>query len=120
MNQKEIKVITPFSMVLIGIMAAGAVVALYRLFFGLGASTNLNDAWPWGLWIAFDVVGGVALAAGGVIIAGAVYILNLKKYKPIVRAAIINTFLGYLMAAPSITLDIGHPFRIWHPLVMWL
>lgn len=119
MNPKDIKVITPFSTVLIAIMAAGAVVVLYRLFFGLGASTNLNDTWPWGLWIAFDVVGGVALAAGGFIIAGAVYILNWKKYKPIVRAAIMNTFLGYLMAASSITLDIGHPFRIWHPMVMW-
>ena len=119
MNQNNIKVITPFSMGLIAIMAAGAVSVLYRLLFGLGASTNLNDTWPWGLWIAFDVVGGVALAAGGFIIAGAVYILNWKKYKPIVRAAIMNTFLGYLMAATSITLDIGHPFRIWHPIVMW-
>jgi Ni/Fe-hydrogenase subunit HybB-like protein len=119
MNQKDIKVMTPFSKVLIGIMAAGAVVVVYRLLFGLGASTNLNDIWPWGLWIAFDVLGGVAMAAGGFIIAGAVYLLNWKKYKPIVRPAILNAFFGYLLAATSITLDIGHPFRIWHPMVMW-
>jgi Ni/Fe-hydrogenase subunit HybB-like protein len=119
MNQKDIKMMTPTTMVLIVLMAAGALVVLYRLIFGLGAATNLNDIWPWGFWIAFDVLGGVAMAAGGFIIAGAVYILNWKKYKPIVRPAILNAFFGYVLAAMSISLDIGHPFRIWHPMVMW-
>jgi Ni/Fe-hydrogenase subunit HybB-like protein len=119
MNQKEIKMMTPFTKVLIAVMAVGFLVVVYRLFFGLGAATNLNDQWPWGFWIAFDVLGGVAMAAGGFIIAGAVYILNWKKYQPIVRPAILNAFFGYLLAAISITLDIGHPFRIWHPIVMW-
>ena len=63
---------------------------LWRLASGLGALTNLNDGYPWGLWITFDVVGGVAMAAGGFTIAGLVYILNKGKYKPIVRAAILN------------------------------
>jgi Ni/Fe-hydrogenase subunit HybB-like protein len=119
MNQKEIKMMTPTTMVLIALMAAGSLVAIYRLIFGLGAATNLNNIWPWGLWIAFDVLGGVAMAAGGFIIAGAVYILNWKKYKPIVRPAILNAFFGYVLAALAISLDIGHPFRIWHPVVMW-
>jgi Ni/Fe-hydrogenase subunit HybB-like protein len=119
MNQKEIKMMTPTTRVLIVLMAAGLLVALYRLIFGLGAATHLNDIWPWGFWIAFDVLGGVAMAAGGFIIAGAVYILNWKKYKPIVRPAILNAFFGYVLAALAITLDIGQPFRIWHPIVMW-
>jgi Ni/Fe-hydrogenase subunit HybB-like protein len=119
MNQKEINMMTPFTKILIAVMAVGFLVVVYRLFFGLGAATNLNDQWPWGFWIAFDVLGGVAMAAGGFIIAGAVYILNWKKYQPIVRPAILNAFFGYLLAAISITLDIGHPFRIWHPIVMW-
>ncbi len=119
MNQRDIKMFTPTTLVLLVIIAVGAVVALYRLFFGLGASTDLNNVWPWGLWISFDVLGGVALAAGGFVIGGAVYILNWKKYKPIVRPAILNAFFGYALAAASITLDIGVPWRIWHPLVMW-
>jgi Ni/Fe-hydrogenase subunit HybB-like protein len=77
--------------------------------------TNLNDRFPWGLWIGIDVLGGVAMAAGGFLIAGAVYILNMKKYKPIVRASILNAFFGYLLAATAISLDIGVPWRIWHP-----
>jgi Ni/Fe-hydrogenase subunit HybB-like protein len=119
MNQRDIKMITPTTVALLLIMAVGAVAAFYRLFFGLGASTHLNDVWPWGLWISFDVLGGVALAAGGFVIAGAVYIFNWKKYKPIVRPAVLNAFFGYLLAGTSITLDIGLPWRIWHPLVMW-
>jgi len=119
MKQKDIKLFTPTTVVLLLIMAAGGLAALYRVFFGLGASTQLNDTWPWGLWISFDVLGGVALAAGGFVIGGTVYILNWKKYEPIVRPAILNAFFGYALAATSITLDIGVPWRIWHPLVMW-
>jgi len=119
MNHKDIKMMTPMTMGLLLVMAAGGVVAIYRLLFGLGATTNLNDIWPWGFWIGFDVLGGVAMAAGGFIIAGAVYILNWEKYKPIVRAAVLNAFFGYVLAASSIFLDIGQSFRIWHPMVMW-
>ena len=119
MKQEEIKLFTPMTIVLLLILAAGGLAMIYRVFFGLGASTHLNDTWPWGLWITFDVLGGVALAAGGFVIGGAVYILNWKKYEPIVRPAILNAFFGYALAATSITLDIGVPWRIWHPLVMW-
>lgn len=119
MKQEDIKLFTPTTVVLLIIMALGGLAALYRVFFGLGASTNLNDTWPWGLWITFDVLGGVALAAGGFVIGGTVYILNWKKYEPIVRPAILNAFFGYALAATSITLDIGVPWRIWHPIVMW-
>ena len=114
-----IKMNTPFTLVLVALLGVAAVIAVYRLLFGIGAASNLNDAWPWGLWISFDVLGGVAMAAGAFLIAAAVYILNLKKYKCIARASILNAFFGYLLAAISITLDIGRSFVIWHPLVMW-
>ena len=114
-----IKMDTPFTRFLIFLMTGAAFVAVYRVLFGLKASTNMNDYWPWGLWISFDVLGGVAMAAGAFLIAGAVYILNLEKYHCIARASILNAFFGYLLAAISITLDIGRTAVIWHPLVMW-
>jgi Ni/Fe-hydrogenase subunit HybB-like protein len=86
---------------------------------GLGASTNMNDVYPWGVWLGFDVLGGVAMAAGGFIIACVVYLFNWEKYKPITRPAILTAFLGYLMAILALFLDIGHPFRLWHPSIMW-
>ena len=119
MSHKEIKFLTPTTLVLLLLLGIGGVAGIYRLIYGLGASTNLTDLWPWGLWINLDVLGGVAMAAGGFIIAGTVYILNWKKYKPIVRPAILNAFFGYIVAAASIFFDIGQPFRVWHPMVMW-
>lgn len=114
-----IRMVTPFTLFLVALMAAAAAAALYRLVFGIGPASNLSDLWPWGLWISFDVLGGVGMAAGGFLIAAAVYILNWKKYKCIVRASILNAFFGYLLAAISICLDIGRSFTIWHPMVMW-
>ena len=110
---------TPFTFLLILVIGIGVILAIYRLKSGLGATTNLNDDFPWGLWIGFDMLGGVAMAAGGFIIAGAVYLLNMKKYKPIVRPAVLTAFLGYLLAIIALMLDLGHPFRIWHPGFMW-
>jgi Ni/Fe-hydrogenase subunit HybB-like protein len=118
-SEHEIKMWTPATLVMCILMLIGGLILLVRLFKGLGAVTNLNDRFPWGLWIGIDVLGGVAMAAGGFLIAGAVYILNMKKYRPIVRASILNAFFGYLLAATAITLDIGVPWRIWHPIFMW-
>ena len=99
--------------------AAGAIAILMRLFMGLGATTNLNDSTAWGLWIGFDVMCGVALAAGGFVIAGAVYMLRREKYRPVLRSAILTAFLGYMLVVFGLILDIGQPWRIWHPLIMW-
>jgi Ni/Fe-hydrogenase subunit HybB-like protein len=118
-SDHEIKMWTPNTVGLVLFMIIGLTVALYRLANGLGAATNLNDTYPWGLWLGFDVLGGVAMAAGGFIIAAAVYLFNWEKYKPIARPAVLTAFLGYLMAVAALFLDIGHPFRLWHPSVMW-
>jgi Ni/Fe-hydrogenase subunit HybB-like protein len=115
----EIKMMTPFTVGLLVVMALGLIVAIYRLSAGLGATTNLNDDFPWGLWIGFDLLGGVAMAAGGFIIAGTVYLLNWKKYLPIVRPAVLTAFLGYLLAVVALFFDLGQPLRIWHPAFMW-
>jgi Ni/Fe-hydrogenase subunit HybB-like protein len=112
------KFLTAGTKVLVALAVAGGLAILFRLAFGLGASTNLSDAHPWGLWIAADVMAGVALAAGGYTMSAAYYVFGMKKYKPIVRPAILTAFLGYLIAAIGITLDIGKPWAIWHPLVM--
>ena len=118
-SDHEIKMWTPNTVGLVLFMIIGLTVALYRLANGLGAATNLNDTYPWGLWLGFDVLGGVAMAAGGFIIAAAIYLFNWKKYKPIGRPAILTAFLGYMMAVVALFLDIGHPFRLWHPSIMW-
>lgn len=106
-------------LIALAVLGAGAYAALFRFNNGLGASTNLSDDVPWGLWVAFDVLAGVALAAGGFTITAAVYIFNMKKYKPIARPAILTAFIGYLVVVIGLVIDIGQPQRFWHPLVMW-
>jgi len=101
------------------ILLAGLYATIIRFTQGLGASTNLNDAFPWGLWIGFDVLCGVMLAAGGFTITAAVHILNLERFKPIIRPTVLTAFLGYLLVIVALLFDLGRSWRIWHPLVMW-
>jgi Ni/Fe-hydrogenase subunit HybB-like protein len=101
------------------VVAAGLVATYIRYTRGLGGSTNLSNTFPWGLWIGFDVLCGVGLAAGGFTLAAIVYIFNIERYKPILRATILTAFLGYGLVIVALLLDLGRPYRIWHPLVMW-
>ena len=118
-SDHEIKMWTPKTLVMVlFVMIAGAI-ALYRMIYGLGAATNMNDGYPWGIWLGFDLYGGVAMAGGGFSIAAAIYIFNWKKYKPIGRPAILTAFLGYMLAVIALFFDIGHPFSLWHPAIMW-
>ncbi|MEW5981336.1 MAG: NrfD/PsrC family molybdoenzyme membrane anchor subunit [Acidobacteriota bacterium] len=99
------------------IMGVLAVVSVARFSRGLGAVTSLSDATPWGLWIAFDVMAGVALAAGGFTLAAAVYIFGLTRYRVFVRPAVLTAFLGYIAVAVGLVYDLGLPWHIWHPIV---
>jgi Ni/Fe-hydrogenase subunit HybB-like protein len=101
------------------LMLAGLYATFVRFTQGLGATTNLSDRFPWGLWIGFDVLCGVGLAAGGFTLAATVHIFNIKRYEPIVRPAILTAFLGYVLVIVALMFDLGRPYRIWHPLVMW-
>ena len=100
----------------VGVLAAIAAVRFSR---GLGAVTHLSDAAPWGLWIGFDVMAGVALAAGGFVMAAIVYIFGLEKYRPLLRPAILTALLGYIAVAVGLLFDLGLPWNIWHPMVYW-
>jgi len=101
------------------LVLGGAAAALARYIWGLGAVTNLSDRFPWGLWIGFDVMSGVALAAGGFTIAATVHIFKLERYHGLLRPAALTGFLGYLLVIAALLIDLGRPWNIWHPLVMW-
>src|SRR6266508_4316500 len=111
--------LTFWRIVLLLLLAAGLYSTFVRFFHGLGAATNLSDQFPWGLWVGFDVLCGVALAAGGFTISSIVYIFHLERFRPIVRPAILTAFLGYLLVIGALMFDLGRPYRVWHPLVMW-
>jgi Ni/Fe-hydrogenase subunit HybB-like protein len=105
-----------FLMVLVG---AAAVASAIRFIFGLGATTNLNDTYPWGLWISFDVVTAVPLAAGAFTLGVVAHVFHIKKLEPLVRPAIVTGFLGYSLVCIGLLLDLGQPQRGMYVLFPW-
>ena len=95
------------------------VIVFLRFTRGLGAVTNLSDRFPWGLWIGFDLLCGVGLAAGAFTVTACVHLFNLKKFEPIVRPTILTGFLGYIFVVIALLLDLGQPWRIWHAIIYW-
>ena len=100
------------------IMVAGAYATYVRFRYGLGASTHLSDQFPWGIWIGFDVMCGVMLAAGGFTLTAAVEIFNIKRWHSIMRPTILTAFMGYLLVCAALMYDLGLPWNIWHPIIM--
>ncbi len=111
--------LTFWKVVFYALMSAGLYATFVRFYYGLGAVTNLSDAFPWGIWIGFDVLCGVGLASGGFTLVAVVHIFNIERYKPILRPAVLTAFLGYLLVIFALLFDLGRPDRIWHPLIMW-
>jgi len=94
-------------------------VTFLRFTKGLGAVTHLSDKFPWGLWIGFDLLCGVGLAAGAFTITAVVHLFNLKKFEPVVRPTVLTGFLGYAFVILALMFDLGQPWRIWHALIYW-
>jgi Ni/Fe-hydrogenase subunit HybB-like protein len=111
--------LTFWKAVAIVIITVGLAATIQRFAMGLGAVTNLRDNFPWGLWIGFDILVGVGLAAGGFVIAATVYVFNIERFRPILRPTILTAFLGYILVIVGLMVDLGRPWAIWHALIMW-
>ncbi len=111
--------ITMWRVIVTLIFAAGCYGAYARFALGLHQSTNLTDGQPWGLWVGLGTLCGVGISAGGFAIAAAVYLLGFERYRPVVRSAVLLSFLGYLTVCTGMMYELGLPWRIWHPIVMW-
>ena len=101
------------------LIGLGLAAAIERYGMGLGATTNLTDRFPWGLWIGFDILVGVGLAAGGFAVAATVYVFNIERFRPILRPTILTAFLGYLLVIAGLMADLGRPWAIWHAIIYW-
>lgn len=111
------KWLTPFNIVSIPVMLMGLALIVIRFIYGLGSITNLTQETPWGLWIGFDVVTGVAFAGGAYVLTFLIYILNVRKYQSIVRVTVLNGFLAYVFYAGALLLDLGRPWHVINPII---
>jgi Ni/Fe-hydrogenase subunit HybB-like protein len=111
------KWLTPFNVISIPIIIVGIVILYFRFTQGLGSVTNLSQEFPWGFWIGFDVVTGVAFAGGAYIITFVVYVMHVEKYHSIVRVTVLNGLLAYIFYAGALVLDLGRPWNIINPII---
>ena len=111
------KWLTPFNVISIPVILAGVIIVVYRFIYGLGAVTNLSQETPWGFWLGFDVVTGVALAAGAYVITFVVYVMKVEKYHSIVRVTVLNGLLAYIFYAGALVFDIGRPWHALNPYI---
>jgi len=111
------KWLTPFNIISIPIILLSIALIVVRYWKGLGSITNLTQDVPWGLWIGFDVVTGVAFAGGAYVVTFMVYILNMKKYHSIVRVTVLNGFLAYAFYTGALLLDLGRPWNVINPVI---
>lgn len=100
------------------ILALGLIVTVLRFTIGLGGVTNLDDNYPWGIWISFDLLCGVVLAAGGYATTSAYYLFGLKSFNTAVRPAITSAFLGYAFVVVALHYDVGQPWRLVYPIFL--
>ena len=111
------KLLTPFNIISVPVILLGLVLIIIRFWKGLSSITNLSQDVPWGLWIGFDVVTGVAFAGGAYVLTFMVYILRMEKYHSIVRVTVLNGFLAYLFYAGALLLDLGRPWNVINPII---
>lgn len=106
--------VTPTTLILAALVAIAFIILAIRFFFGLGAVTNINDGYTWGIWVVYDVMIGSAFACGGYTIALLVYIFNKGEYHPMVRPALLASLFGYTLAGASVIFDLGRYWNVWH------
>ena len=111
--------LSPLVWTLLALMTVAFVVAMVRYAVGIGTISDLSYAYPWGWWISFDLFTGVAISSGGFLMAASVYILGIKEFRPLLRPAVLTAFLGYILVAVALLVDLGHPERIWYMMIHW-
>ena len=111
--------LSPLAWILLALMGIAVIVAMIRYLFGIGPISDLSYSYPWGFWISFDLFTGVAISSGGFLMAGLVYILQIDEFKPLLRPSVLTAFLGYIMVAVALLVDLGHPERIWYMMIHW-
>ena len=109
--------LTPFNVISIPIILTGLVILVFRFVYGLGAVTNLSQEFPWGFWLGFDVITGVALAGGAYVITFVVYVMKVEKYHSITRVTVLNALLAYIFYAGALLFDIGRPWNAFNPYI---
>lgn len=117
MTDRQEKRLSVLMLVLWIFAVTGLGLAVYRFFNGIGAVSNLSDGYPWGLWVAVDIMAGVALASGGFVVLGSVHLFGGRKFAPMARPAVLTAFLGYILFSVGLIVDMGRPWHMFYIMI---
>jgi Ni/Fe-hydrogenase subunit HybB-like protein len=109
----------PVSWVLWGLVLAAVVATIIRYATGIATIANVNQAYPWGWWVGFDMLTRIALGGVGFTMAAAGEIFAVKGLRHIVRAALLLGLLWYLTYAAVLMVELGRPWMIWWVFLSW-
>lgn len=113
------KIFTPFFLGLGVIALIGMYFIVERFVFGMGAVSNLNGGFAWGIWVVYDVVIGTAFACGGYALAFLVYVFNKGQYHPLVRPALLASLFGYALGGFGAFFDMGKWWQFYNIFFPW-
>lgn len=108
----------PFVFLLLLVLMAVVLLAI-RFVYGLGAATNLNNGYPWGLWAVLDIHITAAMGCGGYVLAVVIYVMNKGEYHTLIRPAILGSALAYTLANLSAFIDIGRWWNFYQIGLPW-
>ena len=100
-------------LLLAALTVLGLGVAAAHFMHGPAAATGLTDAYPWGIWISFDVLM-APFSAGAFTLAAVAYLLNDERYHVLVPPVILAGLLGYAMVCAVLLADLGLPHRFYN------
>lgn len=112
-------IFTPTTLVLAAVVAIAAYFVVQRFTYGLGAVTNINPGYPWGIWVVGDIVIGTAFGCGGFAMALLVYVFNRGEYHPLVRPALLGGLFGYTLAGFAVLIDLGRYWQAYNLVLPW-
>ncbi len=113
------RVLTLPFLVCAALVALAGWILVQRYLYGIGAVSNLSDGYPWGIWVAVDVVIGSAFGCAGYVMALICYILNRGEYHPMVRPAVLASLFGYGLAGLAVMVDLGRYWNFYHMMLPW-
>jgi Ni/Fe-hydrogenase subunit HybB-like protein len=111
--------ITPITLVLAALVLISFYFLAQRFVYGLGAVTNINPGYPWGIWVVVDVIIGTAFGCGGFAMALLVYIFNRGNYHPLMRPALLGGLFGYTLGGFAVIFDLGRYWNFYNLLLPW-
>ncbi|MBI5547385.1 MAG: Ni/Fe-hydrogenase cytochrome b subunit [Deltaproteobacteria bacterium] len=98
---------------LLSVFAIAGGVMGYRFVAGLGAVSNMNDGYPWGIWEPVNVVVFTGLGAGAYSVSLLCYLLNRGRYHALVRPAVLLGAIAYTLGGFSIVVAVGRPWNLY-------